>query len=59
MKYKVMATVPAVAGDAGFNFSFYTRAQAEEFCNTYRAIAGAGYAFLWDGSTWTTYAPVP
>ena len=62
MKYKVLL----MNGDAGTSgnrgsatISFYTLANAQNCCEQYRQLGASSYAYLWDGSTWTEYAPIP
>lgn len=61
MKYKVILynDGSAAAVDNAGSFSFYTRSQATEFVQSWRELAGTFGGYLWDGSTWTTYPPIP
>ena len=65
MKYKVLilGDTNLSNGHIGAPFMFYTRSQAELCCNEWIQQSGAvtnGYrAFLWDGSRWTLYEPIP
>lgn len=60
MKYKVIIDHNSSPNfNNGVSFSFYTRASAAECCEQWRQQNANSYAYLWDGSTWTYYAPVP
>jgi len=60
MKYKVVYLFTSGSGRAGMaESSFYTRAAAEQSAAQWREISGNQEAFLWDGSSWTTYSPIP
>jgi hypothetical protein len=57
MRYKVW--MRDTTRDAGGSFAFYTRAQAVSFCEGFVNFSPTAQCFLWDGSVWTEYAPVP
>jgi hypothetical protein len=61
MKYKVLLRDSTSSRSGIASVSFYTRAQAtacaQEWVSTFGAISF--YAYVWDGSTWTEYAPAP
>jgi hypothetical protein len=65
MKYKVMLYTNTSGGgnpDAAGSFSFYIKAQALVCCEQWRDLSSqytSRVAYLWDGSTWSEYAPVP
>ena len=60
MKYKVLYLYSPGGSSAGMaEASFYTKAAAVQSADSWRQIDGNKFAWLWDGSTWTTYAPIP
>jgi hypothetical protein len=59
MKYKVILALDGSGETGAASVSFYTKSQAQASATQWRE-QGAGYlAYLWDGSAWTLYAPIP
>ena len=59
MKYKVIYFESASGKSGATSASFYTRNQATESAQQWRALGSTFYAYLWDGSSWTAYEPIP
>jgi hypothetical protein len=60
MKYKVIYQISSSGSNRGLSgASFYTKAQAITSADNWRQIGVQFYAYYWDGSTWTEYAPIP
>ena len=59
MKYKVVLSSDGGSERGLATLSFYTRNQAVFAANTWRELGTSFTAYLWDGSTWTIYAPIP
>jgi len=60
MRYKVVLYNASSGGgsSAGVGFTFYRKADAIAMAE-YWSQVNAKLAYLWDGSTFTTYAPTP
>lgn len=57
MKYKVFYGHSYGTGNQGAGVaSFYTRAQAENSASAWNEMGGQFSAYMWDGSSWTTYS---
>lgn len=60
MKYKVLYQISSSGSNRGMaSASFYTRAQANASADEWRQFGEQFYAYVWDGSAWVTYAPIP
>lgn len=59
MKYKVIY-LQSGSGKSGMaNAEFYKKATAVTSAETWRELGGDRYAYLFDGSSWTAYDPIP
>ena len=60
MKYKVVFINTSGSGNRSSSaVSFYKLAVAQSAAEQWREIDISYYAYLWNGSTWTEYAPIP
>jgi hypothetical protein len=62
MKFLVVYTnrnVSGAGGSFGASSNFISRSRAVESASRWAQLGSTAYAFLWDGSTWTEYAPTP
>jgi len=59
MKYKLYLRIQGGSGEeGGAAISFYKKASAILAAEQWVADLGAP-CYLWDGESWTTYAPIP
>ena len=62
MKFLVVYTnrnVEGAGGSFGASANFISRSRAVLSAQRWASLGTTSYAFLWDGSTWTEYAPTP
>lgn len=62
MRFKVLYTnrqPNGVGGSFGASASFYTATQAKASALDWATQGASAYAYYWDGSSWTEYAPNP
>ena len=60
MKYKLVLWNNGGGSDNDVplaNFTFYTRAQAEQAAGLWTELGSNFRGYLWDGSTWTLFQP--
>ncbi len=60
MKFKVIFQMTSGSGNrASSATEFYVYAEAVSAAEQWREISNSFFAWVWDGSTWTEYAPIP
>ena len=59
MKIKVIWAVLHSSGRGYAQSEFYVLQEAQDAAAQYVEMSSDFRAYLWDGSSWTTYAPIP
>jgi len=60
MKYKVIFSRATTSSNEGMaNAEFYVLQEAIAACDGWRQISSGHTAFLFNGSDWVIYAPIP
>ena len=60
MRYKVIFQMTSGTGNrASSAVEYYVLAEAREAANQWRQISNSFFAWVWDGTGWIEYAPIP